>query len=74
MLIHEYFRIDLELAWAMVQKDVPELASNVQRTLDDLEDRGVPLHITRRYALGPLPGPPPFGSAALLGPREADVA
>lgn len=38
VVIHEYFRIDLNLAWEMVQKDVPELASHVRRILDALDD------------------------------------
>lgn len=38
VLIHEYFRIDLKLAWEMVQKDVPELASHIRRILDALGD------------------------------------
>lgn len=33
ILIHEYFRIDLELAWDMVQSDTPELISQVERIL-----------------------------------------
>ena len=36
VLIHEYFRIDLDLAWEMVQDDVPALAETVQRMLRDL--------------------------------------
>ncbi|MDZ4257016.1 MAG: DUF86 domain-containing protein [Gemmatimonadales bacterium] len=30
VLVHEYFRVDLELAWEMVQHDLPELARNVR--------------------------------------------
>lgn len=37
VLIHEYFRIDVELTWDMVKKDVPELAAAVSRILGKLE-------------------------------------
>lgn len=33
ILIHEYFRIDLDLAWEMVRDDVPGLATTVRRML-----------------------------------------
>ena len=33
IMIHEYFRIDLELAWEMVQDDLPPLAAEVRRIL-----------------------------------------
>lgn len=36
ILIHEYFRVDLELAWAMVQDDLPQLAEQVRRMLKEL--------------------------------------
>lgn len=36
VLIHEYFRIDIDLAWDMVQTDIPELASQVRRILEEL--------------------------------------
>jgi uncharacterized protein with HEPN domain len=35
VLVHEYFRVDLELAWEMVQNDLPELARNVRRILTE---------------------------------------
>ncbi len=38
MLIHEYFRIDVELTWDMVKKDVPELAAAARRILAELEE------------------------------------
>lgn len=31
ILIHEYFRVDLEMTWDMVRKDLPLLESEVQR-------------------------------------------
>lgn len=36
ILIHEYFRVDLELAWEMVQDDLPSLAKEVRRMLQEL--------------------------------------
>ncbi len=38
VLIHEYFRIDVELTWDMVKKDVPELAAAARRILAELEE------------------------------------
>ena len=37
VLVHEYFRIDIGLAWDMVQKDIPKLAAQVERVLDELD-------------------------------------
>lgn len=39
ILIHEYFRIDLEFAWVMVQRNVPDLAGRVRAILADLLDK-----------------------------------
>jgi len=36
ILIHEYFRVDLEMAWDMVRKDLPLLESEVQSILQEL--------------------------------------
>jgi uncharacterized protein with HEPN domain len=30
-LIHGYFKVDLDAVWAMVEADLPELKSNVER-------------------------------------------
>jgi uncharacterized protein with HEPN domain len=38
VLVHEYFRVDLELAWAMVQKDVPSLLARVSEILEAAQD------------------------------------
>ncbi len=35
IMIHEYFRVDLELAWEMVQDDLPALAAEVSKILED---------------------------------------
>jgi uncharacterized protein with HEPN domain len=37
ILIHEYFRVDLELTWQMVTTNLPELQVNVTRILQDLK-------------------------------------
>lgn len=38
ILIHEYFRVDLELAWDMVEIDIPELISQVESILDEINE------------------------------------
>jgi len=39
VLVHEYFRIDLEMAWDMVRDDLPALEKEVRRILAE-EDFG----------------------------------
>lgn len=36
ILIHEYFRVDLEMAWDMVRKDLPLLEAEVRSILKEL--------------------------------------
>jgi len=36
ILIHHYFGIDLEAVWSVVQRDVPELKTQIQIILDNL--------------------------------------
>lgn len=36
ILIHEYFRVDLEMAWDMVRKDLPLLEAEVRGILQEL--------------------------------------
>jgi len=36
ILVHEYFRVDLTLTWAMVTRDLPELQRNVREILQEL--------------------------------------
>jgi uncharacterized protein with HEPN domain len=38
ILIHEYFRVDLELAWDMVQSDIPELISQIEHMLEEVSE------------------------------------
>lgn len=33
-LIHAYFKVDLEMVWAMVERDLPPLRADVQRLLE----------------------------------------
>jgi uncharacterized protein with HEPN domain len=40
IMIHEYFRVDLELAWEMVQDDLRPLAAEVRGMLKDLRSKG----------------------------------
>ncbi len=43
ILIHEYFRVDLEMAWDMVRKDLPLLEAEVRSILQELQgDEGAP--------------------------------
>ena len=35
VLVHEYFRIDLEMAWDMVHDDLPTLETEVRRILEE---------------------------------------
>jgi uncharacterized protein with HEPN domain len=36
LLIHHYFGIDTEAVWGVVEKDIPELKTNIQAILKDL--------------------------------------
>ncbi|MDB9518083.1 DUF86 domain-containing protein [Roseofilum reptotaenium CS-1145] len=40
MVIHEYFRVDLEVVWQTTQLDLPALKVALQRILDRLEIEG----------------------------------
>jgi len=35
LLIHKYFGVDLELAWEVVQRNLPELKSSLLRILEE---------------------------------------
>ncbi len=39
-MLHEYFRVDLAMAWNMVQKDLPVLEVQVHRMLAELGASG----------------------------------
>ena len=36
LMIHQYHRVDLELAWDMVMQDVPKLAAQIERIRSEL--------------------------------------
>lgn len=36
ILIHEYFGVDVELTWKVVQRDLPELEQNVLKILSEI--------------------------------------
>ncbi len=38
VIVHEYFRIDVDLAWEMVKQDVLELAARVRSILGALKE------------------------------------
>ena len=38
ILIHQYFRVDLELAWDMTQWDIPKLMASVSKMLDEMDE------------------------------------
>jgi len=37
ILVHEYFRIDLDLAWDMVKTDIPALAEQIRSILVEVD-------------------------------------
>lgn len=37
ILIHEYFRVDLDLAWDMIQSDIPDLIAQIERILGNVD-------------------------------------
>lgn len=39
-MIHEYFGVNLQLVWEVVEKDLPDLHSTVGSMLEQLSDRG----------------------------------
>ena len=38
ILIHEYFRVDLELAWDMIHTDLPPLIAEVEEMLEEPDE------------------------------------
>jgi uncharacterized protein with HEPN domain len=38
ILAHEYFRVDLELAWDMLRHNIPELKDNIEAILGEAPD------------------------------------
>ncbi|WP_290595942.1 MULTISPECIES: DUF86 domain-containing protein [unclassified Archaeoglobus] len=38
ILIHEYFGVDLDLVWEIVERDLPELKEKIERILEEMEN------------------------------------
>jgi uncharacterized protein with HEPN domain len=38
ILVHEYFRVNLEIAWRIVERDLPDLKSQVEAILQQREN------------------------------------
>jgi uncharacterized protein with HEPN domain len=37
ILVHDYFRIDTEIVWRVVERDLPNLKKLLQKLLEELE-------------------------------------
>lgn len=37
ILVHEYFRIDVDIVWSIVQQELPNLKENVDRILQEMQ-------------------------------------
>ena len=37
ILVHEYFRIDVDIVWSIVQQELPNLKENVNRILQEMQ-------------------------------------
>lgn len=37
VLVHEYFRIDVDIVWSIVQQELPNLKENVNRILQEMQ-------------------------------------
>ncbi len=38
IVVHQYFGLDLELIWDVVEKDIPDLKPRISKIQDDVED------------------------------------
>jgi uncharacterized protein with HEPN domain len=36
VLVHEYFRIDLDIVWSIIERELPNLKNQVERILQDV--------------------------------------
>jgi uncharacterized protein with HEPN domain len=45
VLVHDYFNVDFELVWRIVQRDLPTLESALRALLADMQEGGVPSEI-----------------------------
>ncbi|WP_407673624.1 HepT-like ribonuclease domain-containing protein [Parafrankia colletiae] len=39
-VVHDYFAVDLDILWSAASVDVPRLAGEVRRILEDIASRG----------------------------------
>ena len=40
ILVHEYFRVDLDLVWLVVENHLPVLKTQIEKMLEELEQEG----------------------------------
>lgn len=40
VVVHEYFRVDLNLVWAVVERNLPDLKGRVEQILRDVQGNG----------------------------------
>ncbi len=38
VLVHEYFRVDVDIVWAIVEQELPELKNKIESILQTLEE------------------------------------
>lgn len=41
LLVHEYWRVDLDIVWATIERDLPALKSGIEATLVESSNRDV---------------------------------
>lgn len=39
VLVHDYFAVDVNVVWRVVERDLPDLTPKIRRLLSDLEER-----------------------------------
>jgi uncharacterized protein with HEPN domain len=37
ILVHEYFRVDTDIVWSIVERELPKLKTNIEQILEELE-------------------------------------
>jgi uncharacterized protein with HEPN domain len=38
ILVHEYFRVDTDIVWSIIERELSELKGNIERILQELEE------------------------------------
>lgn len=41
IVVHEYFRVDIDEVWATIERDLPRLDRQIQQIVQELDDRAV---------------------------------